>query len=139
MKKIAVCIGAVVVIAALSCDPIGTEETKVWVTGIIYEDSLLGDGLEGAMLMLEMLPDTFNVSSSDVMTDVNGRFMMEIQVYPDLPDEGSTGYSMPSLIFFGLSAHYGSWNYIYRSLDNPFIVGIGDTLYVWPVTYGSGS
>ena len=125
------------VIIAFSCDPIGTEETKVWVTGYIYADSMQGDGLEGAMVMIEMHPDSFNVSSSDVMTDANGRFMMEIQVYPDLPAEGgTTGYSMPALIFFGLSARYGSWTYIYRPFEDPFIVGIGDTLFVWPIVYG---
>ena len=126
-------------IAALSCDPIGTEETKVWVTGYIYEDSLLGEGLEGALVMLEMDPDSFMVTSSTAMTNADGRFMMEIQVYPFLPEEGTTGYSMPGLIFFGLSTSYGSWSYVYRTMEDPFIVGIGDTLYVWPILFGAGN
>ena len=138
MKKIAVILGAVAVFAALSCDPIGTEDTKVWVTGTIYEDSLLGQGLEGAVLYLDLEPDTFQVTSSDAMTNVNGVFMMEIQVYPDLPAEGATGYSMPAIIYFGLWARYGSWIYSYASWEDPFIMDIGDTLHVWPVVYGAG-
>ena len=121
-----------------SRDPVGTEETKVWVTGFIYEDSLLGNGLEGAVIILDLEPDTFNISSSDAMTNTDGRFMMEIQVYPDIPEEGVMGYSMPSLIYFGLVAHYGAWSYTYATWEDPLFVDLGDTLYVWPVVYGQG-
>ena len=134
MKKIAILAGAVAVIAALSCDPIGTEDTKVWITGYVYADSAMTTPQEGVVMMLEVDPDSVNVSSSDVMTSANGLFMMEVQAYPDLPDEeGTTGYTMPAMIEVGLSAHYGSWTYTYRTAEDPFIIAIGDTLYVWPI------
>jgi len=71
------------------------------------------------------------------MTDSSGRFWMEIQVYPDLPDEGTTGYSMPDFIYFGLVASYGSWSYAYATWEEPFVMDIGDTLFVWPIYYSS--
>jgi hypothetical protein len=137
MKKIAIILGAAAVITALSCDPLGTEDTKVWVTGVIYDDTSMTQGLPGAVVYLDIAPDTFQISSSDCMTDANGRFWMEIQVYPDLPAEGTTGYSMPSFIYFGLKASYGSWTYVYATfVQDPFVVNVGDTLNVWPIGYG---
>jgi hypothetical protein len=137
MKKIAVILGALAVIAALSCDPLGTEDTKIWVTGQVFTTDSLGDdqGMPGVIVYLDLKPDTFQISSSNAVTDSSGRFWMEIQVYPDLPEEGTTGYTMPPFIYFGLIANYDEWFYVYATWDNPFVVDLGDTLQVWPVWY----
>jgi hypothetical protein len=134
MKKIVLCIGIAAVLVIFGCDPLGTEETKVYVTGIIYADTVNGTPLEGVVVILELNPDTTNVHTNDVMTNAAGVFFMEVQVYPSPPAGDVTGYTMPSVGIFGLSAHYSDWFYLYRDgASNPFQIGIGDTLYVWPV------
>jgi len=138
MKKIVLCIGVVAILVIFGCDPFGTEETNVYVTGVIYADSVNGTPIEGVMVMLELHPESTNVYSNDVMTNSAGVFFMEVQVYPTPPAGDVTGYTMPSVGIFGLSAHYGSWSYVYRGGESdPFQIEIGDTLNVWPVSGAS--
>jgi len=134
MKKIVLCIGIAGILVIFGCDPFGTADTKVYVTGIIYADSLNGTPAEGVMVMLELDAESTNVYSNDVMTNAAGVFFMEVQVYPTPPEGDVTGYAMPSVGIFGLSAHYSAWSYVYRDAEsNPFQIEIGDTLNVWPI------
>jgi len=127
----------------IGCDPFGSSKTMCYITGTIYSDSAMTIPAEGISVELLVDPDSSAFVSQTVLTNTSGVFFMEVQFYPSLPSEESgTGYSMPSSEKAGLVAHYGSSFYIYKTLQDGFIVSPGDTLLVWPISlfsFGGGS
>jgi hypothetical protein len=92
---------------------------------------------EGVGVELIASPDSAAFLSQTVFTNPSGVFFMEIQFFPSIPAEGGTGYILPSSGVAGLTAHYNSSYYIYRSVDEGFVISAGDTLVVWPVAVPS--
>lgn len=118
----------------VGCDPFGAEETYSYITGTIYTDPALTIPAEGIAVELVISPDSTAVHAQTVFTNTAGVFFMEIQFYPLLGDEESgTGYSMPNSSVVGLTAHYGASSYIYKALDDGFVITPGDTLNVWGI------
>jgi len=130
MKRLMV-IGSIVLALALAgCDLFGKEDTRIYVWGMIYEDAAFETPAQGVTVY--MRGDSSTVYSQAVQTDGNGHFFIEAQVYPSTGGSaGGVGYSMNEFAYFGLDAWWNGGAYIYADLDeNPFTLGIGDTLRV---------
>lgn len=113
----------------MGCDPFGTDETSVYLTGTIYEDVAHNNPAEGVTVIAH--GDSVNTYDIGTETDASGVFWIEMPVYPTPGAEG-TGYSLPGYAKLGLSAHWGSMIYVYSDItDNPFSIEVGDTLDVW--------
>jgi hypothetical protein len=119
----------------VGCDPFGSAKTMCYITGTIYSDEAMTIPAEGIAVELVVDPDSSAFVSQTVFTNTSGVFFMEVQFFPSLPnEEAGTGYSMPSSEKAGLTAHYGSALYIYKSVDDGFVLSPGDTLTVWPIS-----
>ena len=143
MKKTILALVALSAFALLvGCDPFGSEKTMTYITGTIYTDAAMTIPAEGIAVELVVDPDSSAVRSQTVFTNPSGVFFMEIQFYPFLPDEETgTGYTLPSTAKVGLNAYYGGDVYIYKAVDDGFVVAAGDTLEVWNIdltVFGSG-
>jgi hypothetical protein len=111
-----------------------------YITGTIYTDAAMTIPAEGVGVELVADPDSSSFLSQTVFTNTAGVFFMEVQFYPSLPDEETgTGYVLPSNGKCGLSAHYDGSTYVYRPVDEGFIISAGDTLVVWPISVASFS
>lgn len=117
-------------LAVLSgCDPFGADETSVYVTGTVWEDSNHTVPAEGVTLVVH--GDSVNTFDYASDTDGDGVFFIEIPLYPSVGEEGA-GYTLPECGAIGLSAHYGSRSYLYADVKQaPFLIDCGDTLTVW--------
>jgi hypothetical protein len=133
MKKTILILVALSTLVLVSCDPFGSEKTMAYITGTIYSDAAMTIPAEGVGVELVVSPDSAAFLSQTVFTNTSGVFFMEIQFFPSLPEEGGTGYTLPSSGTAGLTAHYGTASYTYRSVDDGFVISAGDTLEVWPV------
>ncbi len=127
-------------LAVLSgCDPFGTDETRVYVTGTIWEDSNYTVPAGGVTLIVR--GDSVNTFDHSYRTNADGVFFIEVQLYP-APGEEGVGFTLPGFATIGLSAHSGTKTYVYADLkQNPFFIECGDTLTVWDTgiaTWGSG-
>ena len=137
MKRLMV-IGSIVLALALAgCDLFGKEDTRIYVWGMIYEDVAFETPAEGVTVYLR--GDSTTVYSQAVRTDGDGRFFIETQVYPTTGGPaGGVGYTMEENAFFGLDAAWNGTYYIYADIDeNPFTLGIGDTLRVEDISLQS--
>jgi hypothetical protein len=133
MKRLLVLCCAAAVLVLAGCDPFGTDETRAYVTGMVYADSNFADPAEGVTIY--MVGDSINTYSQSTLTDANGEFFMEIQLYPAAGGEGVVGYVMPDHATLGLEAHYMGGEYIYASIkQDPLTIETGDTLTVWPIS-----
>ena len=139
MKRLLVIGSILLALAVAGCDLFGTEDTSIYVWGMIYADPDYTEPLEGATVYLR--GDSATVYSTSVQTNADGRFFIEAKVYPTVGDgEGGTGYSTNEFAWFGLDAEYHGAIYMWASLeDNPFYLGIGDTLRVADIWLGEGS
>ncbi|MCD4707936.1 MAG: hypothetical protein K8S62_09380 [Candidatus Sabulitectum sp.] len=134
-KTILALIALGVLVISIGCDPFGSEKTMTYITGCIYTDLAMTNPAEGVAVELVVNKDSSNVHSQTVFTNASGVFFIAAQFFPTLPDEESgAGYSMPSTAVVGLCAHYGSSSYVYKDIDDGFVVSSGDTLTVWPVS-----
>ena len=127
-------------LAVLSgCDPFGTDDTSVYVTGTVWEDSSHTIPAEGVTLVVH--GDSVNTFDYASNTNADGVFFIEVPVYPLAGEEG-VGYTLPGFATMGLSAHFGSKMYVYADLKRtPFVIECGDTLTVWDtdiMTWTSG-
>lgn len=122
------------VLFAAGCDPFGTTETKAYITGRVFADSLMTTPYEGAMLVLDVDPDSVSMPTVSTLTNANGVFMMEVPLYPTMGEEGIGGYSMSGVGTCGLIAYAMGMSYTYRTYDeSPFTINAGDTLVVWDI------
>lgn len=143
MKKTMLALAALSALVFLvGCDPFGSEATKAYITGTIYTDAAMTIPAEGVAVELLVSPDSSSFLSQTVFTNTAGVFFMDVQFYPTLPDEETgTGYVLPSTGTVGLAAHYGGASYVYRSVEDGFVISAGDTLQVWPTSlsaFGKG-
>jgi len=145
MKKTLLTFAALsVLVLMVGCDPFGATETYTYITGTIYTDPALTIPAEGVAVELVISPDSSAVHAQTVFTNTAGVFFFEIQFYPSLGNEESgTGYTMPNSTTVGLTAHYGATSYVYKDVDDGFVITPADTLTVWGVdltsfTGGSG-
>lgn len=144
-KTILVLIALSAFVVLVGCDPFGSTETMTYMTGTIYTDEAMTIPAEGIAVELLVDPDSSAARTQVVFTNTSGVFFMDIQFYPDLPDEETgTGYTLPASARVGLIAHYNSNIYIYKGIegDDGFILIPGDTLTVWPIdlsVFGAGS
>ena len=137
---------ALVVISALvalvGCDPFGSSQTMSYLTGTIYTDVAMTIPAEGIAVELVVSPDSATVKSQIAYTNSSGVFFMDIQFYPTVPgEESGAGYSMPSTATVGLTAYYGAATYVYKTVDDGFVLSPGDTLNIWPIdlsAFGGG-
>jgi hypothetical protein len=121
------------VLVLAGCDPFGTDETRVYVTGMVYADSDWTAPAEGVTIY--MVGDSINTFSQSTLTDANGEFFMEIQLYPAAGGEGAAGYVMPDHATLGLEAHYLGGLYTYAAIkQDPIFIETGDTLTVWSIS-----
>ncbi|MCK5036871.1 MAG: hypothetical protein KAS73_13335 [Candidatus Sabulitectum sp.] len=121
-------------VALVGCDPFGSDQTMTYVTGTIYTDDAMTIPAEGIAVELIVSPDSLVVRPQIAFTNISGVFFMEIQFYPSLPDgDAGTGYTMPATATVGLTAYYGAETYVYKELDEGFVLTPGDTLTVWPI------
>ncbi|MGM0627698.1 MAG: hypothetical protein ACQETZ_06025 [Candidatus Fermentibacterota bacterium] len=137
MKRLMVIGSIVLALAVVGCDLFGKEDTRIYVWGMIYEDVAFETPAPGVTVYLR--GDSTTVYNQSVQTDGDGRFFFEAQVYPSTGEAaGGVGYTMDELATFGLEATYnGNW-YIYADFDeNPFTLGIGDTLRVEDISLQS--
>lgn len=134
-KTILALVAFSMLVITVGCDPFGSSETMIYVTGKIYVDAAMTTPAEGVGVELLVDPDSSAVYSQNVFTNSSGVFFMEVQMYPSLPNgESGTGYSMPSSVKVGLKAHYNDTFYEYNSYAEGWIVSAGDTLTVWDVS-----
>jgi len=143
MKKTILILAALIALVFLvGCDPFGSDATKAYITGTIYVDAAMTIPAEGVAVELIADPDSSAFYSQTVFTNTAGVFFMDVQFYPSIPDEESgAGYVLPTSIIVGLAAHYDQASYIYRPVDEGFVLSPGDTLTVWPIslaTFGGG-
>jgi len=113
---------ALLVLLAASCNPVGMDETRVYVRGLIYTDSTRTAFAEGIGVLTLGTPETIVAT-----TKPNGRFWIEIQMYPD-----STGMSTGT-VTFGVKAVNGSEEYNYGGEGVTFTVSGGDTLTMYDI------
>lgn len=120
-------LGLLVILAVAGCNPVGMDETRVYVRGLIFTDSSHTAFAEGIGIM------TFNTPESYVTnTGADGRFWFEIQMYPD------TSCSIPGAVKFGVTAYHGIAQYNYgggagSNVDSTFTVFGGDTLTLYDI------
>ncbi|HRY60745.1 MAG TPA: hypothetical protein P5266_01005 [Candidatus Fermentibacter sp.] len=131
MNRIVV-LSMIAALAVLSgCDPFGTDETSVYVTGMIWEDSAHTIPAEGITVVAH--GDSINTFDRSSETGESGVFWVEVPLYPT-PGEEGTGYTMPEFAALGFTAHFGIVTYVYADLDqSPFFIELGDTLEVWDI------
>ncbi|MFO7626475.1 MAG: hypothetical protein R6V62_04390 [Candidatus Fermentibacteraceae bacterium] len=122
------------VLLAAGCDPFGTSETKAYITGRVYADSTMTTPFEGAMIVLDVNPDSVSMPTVSTLTNASGVFMLEIPFYPTMGEEGIGGYSFSGTGTCGVLAYALGKSYTYRTYDeSPFTVTAGDTLVVWDI------
>jgi hypothetical protein len=130
MKSFLVLAAVASVLVIAGCDPFGADETVAYVTGVIYTDASHTAGAEGVTVYAEG-DSSFTYAVTD-LTDADGVFMIEMQVYPVAGEEG--GYTLPPTAAMGLEAYNGGFSYVYADIEtDPLVVEIGDTLRVWDI------
>ncbi len=132
MKIFAISVLSLLVILAVAgCNPVGMDKTRVYVTGIIYTDSLETAGAEGIGIVT-----TATQESYVTVTNSDGVFWMEIQFYPEAGISGTSPHE--GSVTFGLRAYDDASNvYYYGGAEGfEFTVFGGDTLNLYPINLG---
>lgn len=135
MKKwIIFAIAITLLLAVIGCNPIGMEDTRLYVTGFIFIDSICTIPAEGIGVIT-----TGTQESYVVVTDAQGEFWIEIQLYGEEEESGtkSGNTSTPGSATFGVKAINGDEEYIYGGENGTFTVFGGDTLSLYSVDLGS--
>lgn len=130
-KQIISASGLLLAIAVAGCNPVGMEDTRIWVTGTIYVDPLFTEPAEGIGVMTEGTQESYVV-----VTNALGYFEIEIQLYSE-PEEGSSGVqsandATPGSVSFTVKAINGNTEYQYGA-GNLFTVFGGDTLSLYTI------
>ena len=131
-KQIISTSGLLLVIAVAGCNPVGMDDTRIWVTGTIYVDSLFTQPAEGIGVMTVGTQETYVA-----ITDVLGEFVIEIQLYNEPEEGGSAGGksandATPGSVSFSVKAINGSMEYEYGG-GEIFTVFGGDTLSLYTI------
>lgn len=135
MKRELLFFVVVAVAVFAGCDPFGTSETRAYITGRIFADSMMTVPFEGATVVLDVDPDSVSMPTISALTNASGVFMIEVPFYASSGDEGVGGYGMSGTGKVGLKAYALGMEYVYRTYEqSPFIVTAGDTLFVWDVS-----
>lgn len=113
-------------IVAAGCNPVGMEDTRIWVTGTIYFDSTFSQFADGIGVMTIGTQETYVVT-----TDASGEFVIEIQLYPEMGEESFGG--TPGSATFAVTAFHGNKTYEYGDSEYFTIFG-GDTLSLYSIS-----
>ena len=113
-------------ILAAGCNPVGMEDTKIWVTGTIYSDSTFMQPADGVGVMTVGTQESYVV-----VTDTSGEFLIEIQLYMEQGEESSGG--TPGSATFAVTAFNGKFIYEYGDAEYFTVFG-GDTLSLYSVS-----
>jgi hypothetical protein len=126
MRSFIVSAVVLLVVLAAGCNPVGMDDTRCWVRGRIYTDASRTTGAEDVGVF------TIGTQESYVtMTNENGDFFIEIQLYP-VQEEGFTGTT--GTITFGLKATFEAMEYTYGAEDEFFFTVFGgDTLTMYDI------
>ncbi|MCD4848073.1 MAG: hypothetical protein K8R76_07780 [Candidatus Aegiribacteria sp.] len=124
--------GILLAIAVAGCNPVGMEDTKIWVTGTIYVDSAFIQPAEGIGVITEGTQESYAV-----VTDASGEYVIEIQLYNETEEGGaaggkSTNDSTPGSAVFTVTAINGGMIYEYGA-GAEFTVFGGDTLSLYAI------
>ncbi len=132
MKIIAISVLSLLVVLAIAgCNPVGMDETRVYVTGHIFTDASMNQGAEEIGLSTIGCQETYVT-----MTDSTGLFWLEVQFYPEL-GEGSYGGTSGS-VTFGLKAFSSGTEVYYYGGDEEYTFTVfgGDTLTMYDINLG---
>ncbi len=119
-----------VILAVVGCNPVGMDKTRVYVTGIIYTDSLETIRAPGIGVATTQTQETYVTE-----TNANGVFWLEIQFYPETGIGESSPGGTPGSVAFGLRAYDAGSNVYFYGGDEEFtftVVG-GDTLTMYAI------
>ncbi len=130
-KQIISASGLLLVIAVAGCNPIGMDDTRIWVTGTIYVDPSFTQPAEDIGIVIEGTQESYVTA-----TDALGMFEIEIQLYSegevDPTDGNSTFDATPGSASFRVTAYDGDSEYKYGG-GNQFTVFGGDTLSLYTI------
>ncbi len=98
MKIFAISLASLLtVLAVAGCNPVGMDDTRAYVTGIVWEDAAMTIRAPGVGIATEGTQTSYATQ-----TNANGVYWIEIQFYPELLlEQGGSSGSMT----FGLRAH----------------------------------
>ena len=131
MKIFAISVLSLLVILAVAgCNPVGMDKTRVYVTGIIYTDTLETTGAEGIGVATTSTQESYVTE-----TNSSGVFWIEIQFYPETGIAGTSQGGIPGSVTFALRAYDDQANVYYYggSEEFEFTVFGGDTLSLYPI------
>ena len=131
MKIIAISVLSLLVILAVAgCNPVGMDNTRAYVTGIIYTDASETTRAAGIGVATTLTQETYVTE-----TDPNGVFWIEIQFYPEVGIGSTSPGGIPGNATFGLRAFdSGTKEYFYGGdEDYTFTVFGGDTLTMYAI------
>lgn len=130
-KQIITASGLLLAIAVAGCNPVGMDDTRIWVTGTIYVDPSFTQPAEDIGIVIEGTQESYVT-----VTDALGMFMIEIQLYSEGGADPSDGESRldatPGSATFIVTAYNGSSEYKYGG-GNQFTVFGGDTLSLYTI------
>jgi hypothetical protein len=129
MKRLVFAAAVLMAIVVVGCNPLGTDETKVYLNGIIYTDSTFSLPAEGIAVMVTGASETYLE-----LTDAGGVFNIEVQLY----DGGGGGHkgtdgTTPGTVTITVRAINGTSEFIYGGTGGAFTLTAGDTLTMYPV------
>ncbi|MBN2587298.1 MAG: hypothetical protein JXA64_08125 [Candidatus Fermentibacteraceae bacterium] len=122
-------LGAVLLaVIAAGCSPVGMDDTRCFVRGRIYTDNTRTTGMENVGVFTLGTQETYTA-----MTNANGDFFIEIQLYPEQVTEQGE-YGITGSVSFGLQATFGLQFYPY-GIDDEFTFTVfgGDTLTMYDI------
>lgn len=124
----------VVSLAVVGCNPVGMDETRAYVKGVIYTDSTHTTYAQDVTVIATTINET-----SFYNTGADGRFFIEVQIYPEGESgsensgQGISKGDFTGMAEFSLTAYYGDTKFEYGGSGNQFVVAGGDTLSVWDI------
>lgn len=130
MRSCVLSAAVVIVLVAAGCNPVGMDDTRCYVQGRVYSNAARITGQENVGIFTLGTQETYMT-----MTNENGDFFIEIQLYPEVgTEQGGTSGS----VSFGLQATYTSGTttieYIYGNDEEfEFVLFGGDTLNVYDI------
>jgi hypothetical protein len=131
MKRLVFAAAVLMAIVVVGCNPLGTDETKVYLNGIIYTDSTFSLPAEGIAVMVTGASETYLE-----LTDAGGVFNIEIQLYDGTGGGGhskGTDGTTPGTVTITVRAINGTSELVYGGTGGAFTVTAGDTLTMYPV------
>lgn len=119
---------ALAAIIVAGCNPVGMDETRCFVRGYVYTDTSRTVPAEGIGIHTIGTQETYSA-----MTDQNGYYFIEIQMYPETQEDGGYG-GITGAATFGLHAVWSNLEYFYGgSNEFEFTVFGGDTLTMYTI------